>query len=225
MSNKASLVTLFAQGQVPQGTNFADLINSQVNLAETAVQSMTGSLQTTELDTPLVSAAAVNVTATLTVAGVFSPASLSTGNITSTGTVTASAMNVTNAVSAASLNVTGDILGASGRLTVSAATVTNGILQGVGIVSAVGTTQATGATLTFTINRLQGVADGQTTGFAIPANKVGLTQYILNETATSANLWPPTGGKINGTTNNAFVLAGNTGYTIFHVTASAYGVK
>ena len=80
--------------------------------------------------------------------------------------------------------------------------------------------------LTATINRGQGVADGQTTGFRLQANKAGLVQYLINETAVSGNLWPPTGGKINnGAANGVFVLAANTSYTIFHYAASAYGVK
>lgn len=229
--NKASLQSIFAQGDVPQGTDFAALINSQVNLAETLLQSMAGPLQTTKLAAPLVSAAAMNIT------GTFMPANLSTGivsavsinltgNISSNGTLTVSAASVSGIVSAASLNVTGDVRAAGGQVISSAATIQNGIFQGVGIVSAVGTDQATGAPLTFIMNRLQGVVDSQSTGFAIPANKTGLTQYIVNETAVSANLWPPTGGKINGgSANTIFVIAGNTSYTIIHVAASAYGVK
>jgi len=100
------------------------------------------------------------------------------------------------------------------------------LFQPVAIISALGTTQAAAAILTATINRIQGVTDGQTTGVAIPANKTGFVQYLINETAVSANLWPPTGGKINyGAGNAVFALAANTSYVIFHYAASAYGVK
>lgn len=100
------------------------------------------------------------------------------------------------------------------------------LLQPVAIVSAAGTTQGAATILTGVINRLQGVADGTTTGFAIPANKAGFVQYVLNETAVSANLWPPTGGTINaGAANTVFALAAKTSYMIFHVNTSAYGVK
>lgn len=111
--------------------------------------------------------------------------------------------------------------------TVSAANeyITN-MFQPVAIISALGTTQAAAAPLTATINRVQGVTDGQTTGVALLANNVGRVQYLINETAVSGNLWPPTGGKINNAAANAvFVLAANTSYTIFHYAASAYGVK
>ena len=100
------------------------------------------------------------------------------------------------------------------------------LIQPVAIISALGTTQAAAAPLTATVNRCQGVTDGQTTGFALQANKAGFVQYLINETAVSANLWPPVGGKINnGAANGVFVLAANTPYTIFHYAASAYGVK
>lgn len=100
------------------------------------------------------------------------------------------------------------------------------IFQPVAIISAAGTTQGAATILTATINRLQGIADGATTGFAIPANKIGYVQYIINETAVSGNLWPPTGGIINGNAaNTVFALAAKTSYTIFHIGASAYGVK
>lgn len=223
--NKSSLQAVFAQGDVPQGTDFANLIQSQVNLAETVLQSMAGALQATKLAAPTVSAANINVT------GLFTPANISTGIVSAasvnlSGNAKVSTLSVGTTVSAQTLNVTGDVQAATGQVIASAATIANGVFQGVGIVSAVGTAQATGAQLTFVMNRLQGVTDGQATGFALLANRQGWTQYIVNETSTSANLWPPTGGKINGgTANTVFALAGNTSYTIFHVAASAYGVK
>lgn len=126
---------------------------------------------------------------------------------------------LTPRVSATNGNFIGD-LAVSGNLSS-----TNGFFGGVGIVSAVGTTQGAAAALTNVINRGKGVTDGSATGFAIPANKTGLTQYIFND-ALSANLYPPTGGTINGlSVNAAFAMAANTPYTILHITASAYAVK
>jgi len=192
-SNKATLVSVFSQGDVPQGTDFANLINSNVNLAETALQSMAGPLQATEVDAPVVSAAAVNVTTSLNV----------------TGTVQ-NQLNISCDVSAPANNVY--CSGTRYSLPV--------------IISAAGTAQATGAPLTATICRLQGVTDGQTTGFSLLANRTGWIQYLVMETATSANLWPPTGGKINNLSTNAvFSLTGGNSYTVFHTQASAYGVK
>lgn len=188
MSNKSDLVTIFQQLAVPQGTDFANLINSSINLAETATQTMAGALQAPEFDTPLVSAAIGNIQNLIV--------SLST--------------SITCDVSAVGQN----IYCSGTRYSLPA------------IVSAFGTAQATGTPLTSTICRLQGITDGQATGFSLLANKTGWVQYLLLESGTSANLWPPTGGKINNLSTNAvFPLTGGTAYTVFHTQASAYGVK
>lgn len=94
-----------------------------------------------------------------------------------------------------------------------------------GTVSAAGITQGTAASLIYAINKAAGVANGVTTGFAIPANNTGRTQVIYNDVA-SANLWPPTGGTINALAANAvFPMAASTPYAIYHIGASAYAVK
>lgn len=203
--NKASLKTFFETNDVPSGTDYANLIDSQVNIVETAEQVMGGALNVPELITARVSAANVNVTGTLAVAGIFSAANLIANSVT-TSALVATAVNAT---------------------TVSAATVysTNGVVNSTGIVSAAGTTQGAAAVLTNVINRGKGIADGTTTGFTPLANRAGLVQYLFNE-GVSANLWPPTGGTINGlAVNAAFPLAASAAFTIFHITASAYGVK
>lgn len=229
--NKQTLGTFFQDNDVPVGQDFQNLIDSQVNIVETSVQSMGGALSTTELITARVSATNVNVTSVLSAASL-SINSISTQSgtfgtdITVSGRTTSGVLTVTGIASAASLNVTGDVSAATGTVYASAMRSTNGIFAGVGIVSAAGTTQGAATILTNVINRGQGVADGATTGFAIPANKTGLVQYLLVETNVSANLWPPSGGTINGkAANTVFALAGQTAYTIFHVGASAYGVK
>lgn len=58
--NKTTLKTFFEQGDVPTGTNYADFIDSCVNLVETAEQAMAGPLSTPELITALLSATEVN---------------------------------------------------------------------------------------------------------------------------------------------------------------------
>lgn len=200
MSTKSVLVALFEQGDVPQGTNFADLINSSVNLNETTVQTMLGPLNPTEIITARVSATNVIVTGTLSVAG-----------ITSAGAMNVSTL-ITNTVSADAIYA-------------SAVRTTGGFYGGSAVVSALGTAQATAAPLVNFINRGKGIVDGTTTGFAIPANRTGWFQFLLNE-GVSANLWPPIGGFINGLAANApFPLATSASYTIFHISASAYGVK
>ncbi len=206
MYNKSTLKTFFETGDVPDGGDYANLIDSNLNLSETAIQSMSGPLATTEIITPRVSATNVNIT------GVVSAISVVTTNINATGIVSAATV-VTNTVSADALYA-------------SAAHIPSGVYYGVGIVSALGTAQAAAAPLTFSINRGQGTADGQTTGFALQANRTGLIQYLIHEGTVSGNLWPPTGGTINAlSTNVPFPLVASTQYTIIHKSASAYAVK
>ena len=204
--NKTTLKTFFETGDVPTGANYADLIDSQINIVETAVQVMGGALSTTELITTRVSATDVNITGTLTFGGAFSAGTVVANSVTTSAFVT------TN-------------VSASGTVYASAASFMNGVINGVGIVSAAGTTQGAAAILTNVVNRGKGVADGVTTGFAPMANKAGLVQYLYKEGA-SANLWPPVGGTINGlAVNTAFPLATSAMVTIVHLTASAMAVK
>lgn len=188
-SDKSTLAALFQNGDVPTGQNYSDLIDSQVNLAESSRQSMIAALESTEFIASRVSAATGAFTTSV---------SAPLGVIDTIRTTTVSA----NAIYASA-----------------------GVYQPVGIMSAQGTAQGTAAILTAIITRGAGVVDGTTTGFAIPANRTGLTQYIINGGA-SANLWPPTGGTINAlSANAAFAMAASTLYTIVHVATSAYAVK
>lgn len=202
--NKATLKTFFETGDVPNGSDYANFIDSCLNLVETGEQDMAGPLGTSELIASRVSA----------------------GNINVTGTFSTNTFSVAGIVSAAGLSVTGDLRAANGSVVVSAATIVNGVFQSVGIVSAAGTAQASAAPITFIMNNCQGATDGQATGFVIPANRTGLTQYVIYKGAVSANLWPPIGGTINTLSQNSpFPLAAGTSYTIMHIAVSAYGVK
>lgn len=241
--NKATLTAIFVQGAIPTGTNYANFIDSYVNVVETSVQAMAGPLSCTELITPRISAnnvtfGGVNFTidiASNTTINTGANFSVSAGNglvlntangdsisvggsflITSHGNMNLTADNGSNInVSANSFNLNCETALASGAF----------VRQTPVIISAAGTAQATGALLTSVINRGKGVVDGATTGFRLLANKAGLTQYIYND-SVSANLWPPTGGSINALgANTVFPLAANTMYTILHLTASAYAVK
>jgi hypothetical protein len=198
--NKSALTLLFQQGDVPSGTDYANLIDSYVNQAETGVQTMQGPLSTTELVTPRVSATDLNVT-----------------NATNFGSL------ITAPTVSANLVITNDV---SANGTVYASAIRSPLMYGsIATISAAGTTQATAAQLTATICTLRGVTDGTTTGFTPIANRQGWVQQILND-GPSANLWPPTGGRINGlAVNTAFSLATSTAYTITHFSASAMGCK
>lgn len=228
--NKATLKTFFETGDVPAGGDYANFIDSYVNLVETALQTMAGPLNPTELISARVSATNGIFTGTMRIDGLMSAAAANFSGNVSAAAIYASTLNLTGnmgvaIVSAASVNVTGDVSASTGTVYASAVRTINGVLEGTGIVSAAGIAQGTAAALTFVINRGKGVVDGSTTGFAIPANRIGLTQIIVND-AVSANLWPPTGGVINALgANAAFAMAANIPYAIYHITASAYAVK
>lgn len=253
--NKTTLKTFFQTGDIPDGNDYANFIDSYVNQVETGDQPIAGSISPTELSTARVSAGNINATGTLTIAGItsvqdiyastvrastlaitgaFSAASLSTdgnltvgGDITASGRVTAGSMTITANISAASLNVTGDVLAQTGMVFGSAARIGNGLYRAPVVVSAAGSTQATASPLgnSGTI-RLKGIADGVTTGFLLPANQTGNQQTVYVEENTSCNLWPCVGGQINALASNAaFPMAGNTTYIITHIKASGYAVK
>lgn len=210
-ANKTTLIALFETGDVPNGTQYATMINSSVNLAETAEQQMVGALSTTELIAARVSAGNINIT------GTFSAVNCSMNSIAASAAIFT--QTSANYINVSSLAVTGDVSANSSMIHASAAK------WSVGIVSAAGTAQAAGAPLIYTINTGMGVADGATTGFLIPANQRGRVQYIINGGA-SANLWPPVGGQINALASNAaFAMAANIPYFIIHTLASGYAVK
>lgn len=231
--NRTSLKTFFETGDVPTGQNFSDLIDSCLNIVETGVQIIAGPINPTEVITPRVSAGNLIVTTGSQLSGVTSAqdvysdtirASAAVIPLLNTTTVSATTVN-TNTTQTSALSVTGDVSAPNSTVYASAVRSTNGMISGTGTVSAAGTTQGTAAVLTNVINRGRGVADGSTTGFTPLANRAGLVQYLLNE-GPSANLWPPTGGFINGlAVNTPFPLAASSSVTIFHITASSYGVK
>jgi len=238
--NKTTLKTFFEDGDVPGGADYANFIDSYVNLVETADQSMAGALITPSVTATLVSATNLNVgtfgISTLSVGSLnVSGNTIVSGNANFSGLVTVSSLLVLNNISAATLNLTGGIT--ADRITASTAVftgivsagglaATNGVQLGNAIVSAAGTTQGAATKLTSIINRCQGVTDGSATGFLIQSNIANIPIYVINQTAASANLWPPTGGTINALgANAAFGLAANTMYTVIPITASAYYVK
>lgn len=231
--NKLTLTTFFATGDNPDGTDYANFIDSCVNQIETADQPIAGPISPTKLNTARISAGNVNVTGSLMVSGAFnfnggfSAATITANTLTVGGNLSSGSLTVTAAISAASLNVTGDVSAATGTVYASAIHTGAGIFRAVTVVSAAGTTQATGASLGSNgVIRLKGIADGTTTGFVLLANQTGNQQTIWVEENTSCNLWPCVGGQINALSSNAaFPMAGNTQYIVTHIKASGYAVK
>lgn len=247
IQNKSSLQALFQTGDIPTGQNYSDFIDSCVNQAETSAQNVQGPIIATEFISPRVSATNANFTGTVSAglmvtnsltAGsmVLSGSSVITGTVlfsqglTATGTVSTPDLEATVVVAVSAFiaqltvqtncNITCNISAQPFSL------YANDVFRPVAIISAAGTTQGAASLCSAAYCRLQGVTDGSATGFALQANRGGTTQFIRNETAVSANLWPPTGGQINALgANTAFALAANTPYTVMHFGASAYSVK
>lgn len=216
MSNKSTLVTFFETGDIPSAVQFADLINSQVNLFETSDQSMAGALVTTQLVTPQVSATNVNVTGTLTAL---------TATFT-VNTLTATTVSAASGHFSSDVNVSGNV-SVVGAVSAQSTNTVGAAIRSVSVVSAAGSTQATGAVLGANgIIRLKGITDGTATGFVLLANLTGNQQTFYVEENTSCNLYPCPGGQINALGSNAaFSLAGNTQYIVTHIKASGYAVK
>jgi len=127
--NESALALLFQQGDVPSGTDYANLIDSQVNVAETSAQTMQGPLITSELIAPQVSATNGTFTGTMRI-----------GGTTSAADIYADALRVSAlSISTISAKVA---YASAGRFV-------NGVyIGGEVIISAVGTAQTTASILT-----------------------------------------------------------------------------
>lgn len=88
--NRATLKSEFETGDVPDGTDYANLIDSFLNLVETSAQTVNGAIT-------FGGAVTLNSTVTAATANVV-------GNARVSGTFSAGTVNVTNAVSAGSVN-------------------------------------------------------------------------------------------------------------------------
>lgn len=195
--SNSTLKTFFETGDVPAGQDYANLIDSCLNLVNTGLQTMGGPLQSTELIASRVSAGNINATGTMTIAGQISGAAIN-----------ATALVVTGATSALDVNVGGEFI--------------RPVINYV----AAGTAQAMATVVSAGNSFLTGAVDGSTTGYRLMANKTGLTQSIYNQNTVSCNLWPCIGGQINVLGSNAaFGMAASTLYTVLHVGASGYAVK
>lgn len=187
---RTALYAAFETGDIPQGSDYADLIDSSVNLLDTGNQAISGSL-TVSGD---VSAASVTTS------------SLSLTNLTASGTVSLGTTSVSTLTS-------------SGAVTAPTATINN--IVGVPVTLAgVGTTQAGAATITSSITRLA-TSVGQT-AFVLP-NTTGQMFFIHNTTATSALVYPPVGGTIDGgATDASITITYNSTKLIFATSSTEF---
>lgn len=97
---KSTLTALFETGDTPDGSNYADLIDSQLNLANTTAQSVTGPVSFTTIGVTNVSATNLEVTSAVAT-------NLTVTNATVSGAIGATTVSATNleATSAAVTNL------------------------------------------------------------------------------------------------------------------------
>lgn len=224
IQSRTALKAVFEQGDIPQGNDYSNLIDSCANLADTGEQSFQSNIYTPKLITGIVSAASVR--GTNIVAATVSSTALSVIGSAVVGSLFATTADI-SVLSASNVSANSAVLVSVSTSSINTATMQTFRLSFVPtIVSATGVTQGTAAALTIGFSRLQGVTDGSATGFGLPDNPSGHVFYLANETSVSANLWPPTGGTINALgANAAFPLAAKTSYVAINTTSAGYFVK
>jgi hypothetical protein len=214
--DRVTLKSVFENGDQPQGSDYANLIDSMVNLAETTTQTMNG---------PLV------------LAGGLSAASISTGNITATGIVSAATFwgavaNVTTisaqTVTFSTLSVPSSGASVTGNITFTAGDVLRTVDASVACIS---TAQASARLLTASLNVIKSSTTAANDSVRLPGLYPGCMTMVVNDTTQSAKVFPPTGGQINALGANAALdLGPNTGairQAIFYCSTStqAYAIR
>lgn len=229
--NKATLKTFFQTNDVPDGNDYANFIDSYVNIVDTGAQSIASQLTAPEFSSSRISAGNGNFTGTLTIAG-----QVSADSNFKAKSISVSALQITNNVSAnkgyfnSDVSVSGNV--ATSTLTISGQTSANDVningefVRPVVNYIAAGTAQAAATVVSAGNSFLTGASDGQATGYRLMSNKTGLVQFVYNQNTVSANLYPCVGGQINVLASNAaFGMAASTLYTVLHVRSSGYAVK
>lgn len=133
--NRSVLKGVFETGDVPDGDNYADLIDSFISLSDSTAQAITSNITVPAVTiTGIVSANDVNASSASII-------SISVSSLHVTGVVSAATGNFT-AVSADNLSASAAALGTLDATTVSAATITFNTIS-----SAMATVAATGGTV------------------------------------------------------------------------------
>ena len=199
--DRTTLAQAFQNGDRPQGSDYVNLIDSALNIAETTAQTVQGQV---------------------TFAGGFSAAAV--GGVTGsfTGTVTAATFHGVNGnfttVSAQSANLGAVTLSA---LTIPASGVTvagpiifssfGANVSTDGSVACTGTTQGSAKLLGAYFNVLKTVATAATDAVRLPGLFPGAMFVISNDTTGSAQVFPPSGAQFNAAGANAKIDIGPRG--------------
>lgn len=200
--SRATLKLSFENGDVPQGSDYGNMIDSALNLADTSLQTMQGplsvpSLVATTLSTTGLTLSTLSVTSSTALTGTTTVdnATITAGNVV---TLTAPTANITNA------NI-------SGNLTYG---VTGFPVLTVGNFTGVGTIQGTATLVTSPLCILNSSASNDA---YILSNSLatGSIQRFYAGGGSTFSIFPPSGGTIDGgSTNTAISLSSGDTTTI-----------
>lgn len=100
------------------------------------------------------------------------------------------------------------------------------LIGGNELVAAAGTTAGTATLLPGCFNRVTSATSGSATGVILPSTFPLASQlYVINETAVTITVYPPTGHALNGGSANAGVtIAANTCRKFMNHTATLWAV-
>lgn len=200
--DRTTLVQAFQNGDRPQGSDYEDLIDSNLNLADTSVQTVQG---------------------LVVFSGGFSAATITGANLALTGSVTADTIFATSlnatTVSAQSANL--------GAVTLSALTIppTSGLTVAGPVfwttfgpnssvdssVACTGTTQSSAKLLGAYFNVLKTVVTAATDAVRLFGFHPGALFTVVNDTTQSAQLFPPSGAQFDAVGVNGAISVGPRG--------------
>jgi len=173
-------------------------------------------VNSTDITTQTVSASSITSnTASFTTLNAVSAAfnNISVSNISNLSTLNS------QTVSAATANISTINVQA---VSASSANIVGSLLQSVdSSVKAVGSAQSTAKGITAAINLLITVSAGTDDAIRLPGGYPGWTQYIINSTSSTCQVFPPTGGTIDALSPNAAQTLNPLGRMIVHHITSA----
>lgn len=215
----------FENGDIPVGTDYEDVFDSYLNIAQatSSEQQVFGPLKVPDLTATRVSA----------VAGFFTSLQAAEFGIQTVSATNINAVNLTATngtfVSASTSNFSATLVSAS---TLNAVTVTAGTLYvasaqflGASDVSAVGSTQASGFLLDAPISFVT-YADSGNISVRLPTSIRGKTQTVVNASTTTIRIFPAVSARFLVTAFNASLnIPADRVATVYHKGDDRYGIQ
>lgn len=203
----------FEQGDIPQGTDYEDLMDSYVNVATSAEQTIDSNLRTSkQFIADSVSANSINTSALSISVASAATFGANTANINTLSVTDASAAALRSA-SATLVTVTADNVYVSGKMILTSQDV-----------SALATTQA-GALLINAPTTFVIFANGNDQSVRLPTSERGRVQTIINAASTTIRIFPAVSGRFLVTAVNASInLPADRTALIIHKGDDRYGL-